>query len=117
MNAAKRELARKLDAAGWGLFFIWVGIAVLASVGWSATLLGVGVIVLAGQLARKISGLPVGVFWVLIGGLLVVGGIWDVLDVGTATGARLGVVVAILCILAGGALLFSASFRRPRAAR
>jgi len=29
-----RVSAAMIDAAGWGLFFIWVGIAFLADVGW-----------------------------------------------------------------------------------
>lgn len=31
---AGKNLSDKLDAAGWGLFFVWVGSAVLADVGW-----------------------------------------------------------------------------------
>ncbi|MFC1694280.1 hypothetical protein ACFL1R_12320 [Candidatus Latescibacterota bacterium] len=42
----KAELARKLDAAGWGLFFIWIGIALLSNVGWGIGLLGMGIITL-----------------------------------------------------------------------
>jgi hypothetical protein len=52
MTEGKRELAMKLDAGGWGLFFIWIGIAVLTSLGWGATLFGIGVITLAGQMVR-----------------------------------------------------------------
>ena len=49
----KKKLNRKLDAAGWGLFFIWTGIAVLADVGWGVGLIGVGVIILGGLAARE----------------------------------------------------------------
>jgi len=41
---------KKLDAAGWGLFFIWTGIALFTNVGWGAGLLGVGIIVIGGIL-------------------------------------------------------------------
>jgi hypothetical protein len=49
----RKKLNRKLDAIGWGLFFIWIGIAVLADVGWGIGLIGVGVIILGGLAARE----------------------------------------------------------------
>lgn len=49
----QRKLRRKLDAIGWGLFFIWIGIAILANVGWGFGLIGVGVIILGGFAARE----------------------------------------------------------------
>jgi hypothetical protein len=52
-TARKKKLNRKLDAAGWGLFFIWTGVAVLADVGWGVGLIGVGVIILGGLAARE----------------------------------------------------------------
>jgi hypothetical protein len=52
-NAGRKKLNRKLDAAGWGLFFIWTGVAVLADVGWGVGLIGVGVIILGGLAARE----------------------------------------------------------------
>lgn len=108
----KRELARKLDAASWGLFFIWIGIAVLASVGWGVSLLGVGVITLGGQLARKYSGLPIEGFWLLVGAMFFFGGLWKALALGLGTAAIPGAFVPIVCILAGATLLFSAFSRR-----
>jgi hypothetical protein len=44
---------RQLDAAGWGLFFIWIGIAVLANLGWGIGLIGVGLIILVKLLVRE----------------------------------------------------------------
>jgi hypothetical protein len=49
----KKNLDRKLDAVGWGLFFIWIGIAILADVGWGVGLMGVGLIILGGLVARE----------------------------------------------------------------
>ncbi len=106
-----RDVARKLDAAGWGLFFIWIGIAALASVGWGMTLLGVGVITLAGQAARKYSNLPVEGFWLFVAMLFVSSGGWAALGLGRA-GNRWD-LVPIVCIVAGAALLLSALLRRP----
>ena len=108
----KRELARKLDAAGWGLFFIWIGIAVLTSVGWGATLFGIGVITLGGQLVRKYSGLPLERFWLVVGALFFVGGLWKALALGLGRPAIAGAFVPIICILAGATLLVSALVSR-----
>lgn len=52
-SAQRRKLHRQLDAIGWGLFFIWVGIAILTGLGWGFGLIGVGVIILVKLLARE----------------------------------------------------------------
>ena len=52
-TAQKKKLDRKLDTMGWGLFFIWMGIAVLADVGWGVGFLGVGLIILGALGARE----------------------------------------------------------------
>jgi hypothetical protein len=43
----RKKLGRKLEAMSWGLFFVWMGIAVLAGLGWGVGFLGIGVIILA----------------------------------------------------------------------
>lgn len=50
------DLDRKLDAVGWGLFFVWIGVALLLEVGWGIGLLGVGIITLGGQAGRRCLG-------------------------------------------------------------
>jgi hypothetical protein len=102
-----RILARKLDAAGWGLFFIWIGIALLANIGWGLGLLGVGIITLGVQAARKYFALTLEGFWVVVGLLFVLGGIWELLSV------QVG-LVPILLIVVGAVLLVSALTGRPR---
>jgi hypothetical protein len=52
-TAQRNKLDRKIDAVGWGLFFIWMGIAVLADVGWGVGFLGVGLIILGALGARE----------------------------------------------------------------
>jgi hypothetical protein len=52
-TAQKKKMHRQLDAIGWGLFFIWIGIAVLVNVGWGIGLIGVGLIILGKMLARE----------------------------------------------------------------
>jgi hypothetical protein len=52
-TARRRRLARRLDSLGWGLFFIWIGIAFLADVGWGVGFIGVGLIILGGLVAKE----------------------------------------------------------------
>jgi len=99
-------LAPKLDAAGWGLFFIWVGAALLLDLSWGVGLLGVAVIILLGQAARKYFGLALEGFWMVVGLLFLAGGFWEMYQVEVD-------LVPILLIIAGAALLLSL-FRRRR---
>jgi len=98
--AQRRELTGKLEAVGWGLFFIWMGVALFAHLGWGTGLLGVGIITLGVQAARKYFGLKLEGFWVAVGFLFVVGGVWKLFNI------HLG-LLPILCIVAGVALLGS----------
>jgi len=80
-SAQRRELNRKLEAIGWGLFFIWVGIALFAHVGWGAGFLGVGIITLGIQGARKYFELKMEGFWVVMGFFFILGGVWEFFNV------------------------------------
>lgn len=105
--ADRRAVERKLEAAGFGLFFIWIGVALLSNFGWAVGLLGVGVIMLGTQIMRKSLALKVDGFWVVVGSLFVLGGIWEWFKI------QLG-LVPILCIVAGLALLVSALVSKRR---
>ena len=98
-------LDRRLDAAAWGLFFVWIGVALLAGLSWGLGLLGVGIITLGAQWARRYFGLTVETFWVVVGLLFLASGVWELLSV------RIGLVPIVL-IVAGVALLLSAARRR-----
>ena len=78
---ARHDRASRFDAAGWALFFIWVGIAWLAEVSLAVGLLGVAAITLGMQAIRKISGVRVEGFWVLVGLGFAVAGSWQWVDV------------------------------------
>lgn len=97
-------VAHKLDAAAWGVFFVWVGIALIADIGWGLALLGVGVITLGAQLARRSFGLAIEGFWVLVGLLFLLGGVWELLEIRYS-------LVPIVAIVAGVALLLNAMRR------
>ncbi len=102
----RRAAVERLDAVAWGLFFLWVGIAFLTNLSWGIGLLGVGIIVLGAQAARKYMALTLEAFWVVVGVLFVMGGIWELLSV------RVG-MIPIVCIVAGVLLLVSALRRGP----
>lgn len=99
------EREKKLDVIGWGLFFVWVGIASLAGIGWGPAVLVTGLIILGVQAARRALAFGVEAFWVAVGALFTLGGLWQWFDVRVA-------LVPILLLLAGVALLGSTLIHR-----
>ncbi len=91
---------KNLEAVGWALFFIWIGIAMLADFGFAIGLFGVGIITLGSQTARKYFNFKVEGFWVIAGLLFVLGGIWELLKIEFD-------LLPILIIVAGLVILIS----------
>ncbi len=52
-TAQRKKMERNIDAVGWGLFFIWMGMAVLADVGCGVGCIGAGLIILGARAARE----------------------------------------------------------------
>jgi hypothetical protein len=104
---AKKRIAKQLDAAGWGLFFIWVGMSLLMDLSWGIGLIGVSAIVLLGQAARRSFGLRLEPFWVVVGVFFLLGGVWELNNIDVD-------LLPIVLILAGGALMLSLFRRRSR---
>lgn len=98
---------RQVSAVGWGLLFVWVGIAALAQVGWGFGLLGVGLIILGSQAVHLIiGGVRLDWFSTICGLLFLMGGVWELFSI------SFGLVPA-LSIVAGALLLLSALTSRP----
>jgi hypothetical protein len=95
------DTALRLDTAALALFFIWVGVALLGKWGFGVGLVGVGVIALAHQGTRSLFKLKVQGFWIFVGLLLVMGGLWQTFQAKFEFGP-------FVLILAGLALLVSA---------
>ena len=95
----------KLEAAGWGLFLLWVGLAFLFNFGSGIALLGVGLISLTMQWLRKYFGQSLDGFWVVIGLLFTVGGLGALLEVNIQ-------IVPLALVLAG--ILLLASVLKPK---
>jgi hypothetical protein len=102
-------LTKKLNAAGWGAFFIWMGIAFLTNISWGLGLLGVGVIVLAGEAARKYFGLCLDLFWLMMGIIFVVWGADQALAIQVG-----GILWPIVSIALGLAILVNGLRPHPR---
>lgn len=94
------RLAARLSAIGWGLFFIWIGVVYLQDYGSAVGLLGVGIITLVMQAFRRIGGLAMEAFWVVIGLLFTLGGLWAIFEIDAP-------LVPIVLILAGLVLILS----------
>jgi hypothetical protein len=97
-------LGGKLDAAGWALFFIWVGIALLLDFGWGVGLVGLGVITLGMQVVRILARVKLDGFWVVVGLLFLVGGLWELI------GATVPLLPILLIII--GIVLIVSTFGR-----
>ena len=65
------------SVVSWSLYCIWVGFAWLMgfSLGW--ILLGVGILMLAMQGARRVSRVKADGFWIIVGIALLMGGLWE----------------------------------------
>jgi hypothetical protein len=103
----RRITVHQLDAIWWGLFFVWAGIALLANLGWGIGILGVGILILGGQAARKYLSLTLETFWALVGALFVLGGVWELLNISVS-------LLPVVCIVVGVLLLVSALLGKPR---
>ena len=104
----RRITLEKLDGIAWGMFFLWIGIALLTNLGWGIGLLGVGIIILGAQIARKSMAMGFAMFWVAVGALFLLGGIWNLLSISVS-------LTPIVCIVAGVLLFVSALLGKPRA--
>jgi hypothetical protein len=99
-STAAQELEHKLNLTGWALFFIWVGIAFLLNFSVGVGLLGIGIITLGMQAFRKYSNLKLEGFWVVIGLLFLLAGLWELFQADIP-------LVPIVLIIAGITLLIS----------
>ena len=104
-SSTNKRIGRRLDAAGWGLFFIWVGASLLMELSWGVGIIGVAAIIFLMQTARRYFGRQLEKFWVVVGVLFLLGGIWELNQVQVD-------LAPILLIVVGGALLFSLVRRR-----
>lgn len=97
-----RNVAKRIEAASWGSFFVWVGFALLLQLPIGVGLIGVGAITLIAQATRKSFELPLEGFWILVGLAFVIGGLWNLYSI--------QIPFAAVLLVAVGALLLAVSF-------
>lgn len=90
-------ISERLDGISWAFFFIWIGVALLADMGWAWTLAGVAVIILSTQAASFINSGRVHGLWVACGAALLAISAWILLGLKWP-------LSALLLILLGGAI-------------
>ena len=104
-DSSKKDVGHKLSAVGWGLFFIWIGAAMLYDFNPGTTALGIGAIILLAQMIRFLFKLKLEGFWVVVGLAFLVGGTWQTVDMQID-------LVPILLVIAGVAILSKAFWRK-----
>ena len=97
--------SRRVDTVSWGLFFIWIGFALLMDIGWGWWLLGISAIILGAQVALYVSGDKVDRFWVACGLLFLAGGFWELFGL---TWPLAPVLLVLLGVIMVGSALFRA---------
>lgn len=99
MNAIK-NLNRNFDAIGWGALFIWWGISVLVtSLPVGTVAIGTGVILIAVNLARKLSGVPISRFSTTVGILALIWGVLELVGVLLSLPFELPIFAILLIVL------------------
>ncbi len=71
---------RQIDSGAWAVFFIWVGIVMLAGLAWDWFLVGVGILILGVQVVRRQRNLEIETFGVVMGLIILAAGVWDLLS-------------------------------------
>lgn len=98
--------ARQLDRVSWGLFFVWIGVAILLDLGWGWALLGIAAIILGGVALRSFRGLAIEGFWLAIGIVLLACAAWEFFAISRP-------LLPIL-IIAFGVVMLLRAFRGPQ---
>ncbi|MGB8817098.1 MAG: hypothetical protein WCC66_04165 [Rhizobiaceae bacterium] len=94
---------KQLDSITTAIFFIWIGVAVLAKIGWTWSLFGIGVILLAQQAALNRQGAKVDGFRVFCGAAFLLGAVWEMIGMSWP-------LAPVLLILIGIGALWKAVF-------
>jgi len=93
------DRSRQIDSGAWAVFFIWLGVVMLAGLPWAWFLVGVGVLILGAQLMRQQRNLKIETFGVVVGLIILAAGIWDLLALPLP-------LMPIVLIVLGGYLLW-----------
>ena len=82
LKASENEaLSKKLDTIGFAVFLIWVGLASLLDFGWAWGQIGVAAIILGATAVRWRLNLKIEGFWVVVGLMFLIGGLWEMFNI------------------------------------
>ena len=79
-STEKSTLTEHLESIARAIFIIWIGTAMLVAMPWGWFLVGLGILILAAQLARSQMKIKIEGFWVAWGAVFLIGGLWTVLN-------------------------------------
>lgn len=101
LTTPKDTLNRRLDEIGWGLFFLMTGGLLLApqKIPDGTWLIGVGIIMLGINGARRLYGIPISLFTVVVGIVAVAAGVGDFL------GLKLPLFAALFILIGAGIIV------------
>ena len=77
----QQDRSSLLDAVGWAVFFIWLGVAWLLEVSLGWAIVGTGLLLLALQGMKAAFHTHVDAFWIVAAIAFVVGGFWELWEV------------------------------------
>ena len=95
----QHERTRQIDSGAWAVFFIWIGLVMLAGLRWASFLVGVGVLIVGAQAVRRQQGLKIEVSGVIVGLIILAAGVWDLVAVPLP-------LLPLILIVLGGYLLW-----------
>jgi hypothetical protein len=108
-----KTLNRNFEAIAWGALFIWWGItALVPSLPSGTTAIGIGLILIAVNVARRLSGVPMSGFSLAIGVLALVWGGLELAGVLLSLPFELPVFAILLIVL--GVIVLWPELRRTR---
>ena len=93
-----------LDSMARAVFSIWIGVAMLVAISWGWFLVGLGILILAGQLARSLMNIKIEGFRVAWGTVFLVGGLWTVINLASWPLASM-VLILLGVVLLGKAVI------------
>jgi len=95
----RSALCRKLDAIGWGAFFVWMGLTMLVKMPAGVTTIGIGIIILGEAIARAVLHVSVNAFWILLGVIFIAAGLGEIFAINLP-------MLPIAFLIAGVLLIF-----------